>query len=131
VIRSALEGAAAHIAALVGGSDDLKKLEEILKESDRAIKQNDLNALVENNARFHKTIREITGSSYLNNLVDQLLSFDYSFRRSALKTIEERKLGSKEHWEVFRCIREHKAEAAEKALTIHIRRSAKVVVTKI
>jgi DNA-binding GntR family transcriptional regulator len=131
VIRSVLEGAAAHIAAINCTPDDLKILEEILRESDKAIKQNDLDTLVENNAQFHKNIRKAAGISYLSNLIDQLTSFDYSFRRSALRTIEERRLGSREHWEVFRCIRDHKPEEAEKTLVNHIRRSATVVVTKI
>jgi DNA-binding GntR family transcriptional regulator len=131
IIRSSLEGAAAYIAALNCSPNDLKMIEKILQESDKAIKRNDLNALIENNAQFHKNIRKVAGSSYLNNLIDRLISFDYSFRRSALQTIEERKIGSREHWEVFRCIRDHKPEKAERALVDHIRRSASVVVTKI
>jgi DNA-binding GntR family transcriptional regulator len=131
LIRSALEGAAVYIAVLTCTPEDLKKLEEILNESDKAIERSDLDTLVENNTRFHKTILEVAGSSYLKNLIDRLISFDYSFRRSALQTLKERKLGSKEHWEVFRYIRDHKPEEAEKALVNHIRRSASVVVTKI
>jgi DNA-binding GntR family transcriptional regulator len=130
LIRSAVEGVAAHIAALVIADPDLKKLENILHESDRAIERNDLESLVKTNACFHKTIREVTGSSYLDNLVANLISFDYSFRRSALQTLKERELGSKEHWEVYKFIKEHNPEKAEKALSDHIRRSASTVVPK-
>jgi DNA-binding GntR family transcriptional regulator len=130
VIRSGLEGAAAHLAALLITSEELEKLESILKRSDAAIKKNDLNSLITQNTYFHKTVREATKNSYLINLIERLISFDYSFRRSALQTLEERKLGSKEHWEVYKFIKEKNPDKAERALVEHIRRSSSVVVAK-
>ncbi|MDR1301616.1 MAG: GntR family transcriptional regulator [Treponema sp.] len=131
VVRSALEGAAAYIAALICSLEDLQKMEATLQESDKAIKKHDLSTLAENNTRFHKAIREAAGSSYLNNLINHLVSFDYSFRRSALQSLKERKLGSKEHWDIFQYIRDRRPEAAEKALADHIRRSSSVVITNL
>lgn len=128
IIRSALEGAAAHIAAQCISDADLAALGRILDDGDAAIERNDTDALVACNTNFHKAIREATHNTYLVLLIDRLVSFDYSFRRSALQTIEERRLGKDEHRLVFEHIRNHEPEAAEAALSSHIRRSSARVV---
>jgi GntR family transcriptional regulator, rspAB operon transcriptional repressor len=128
IIRAALEGAAAYIAAQGISESDLAKLERILDEGDAAIERNDMDALVGYNTDFHKEIREATHNSYLILLIDRLVSFDYSFRRSALQTIEERRLGKDEHREVYEHIKKREPEAAEAALVRHIRRSSARVV---
>lgn len=131
IIRAALEGAAAHIAAQTIGEEDLAKLGAILDEGDAAIERNDTDALVACNTDFHRGIREATHNAYLILLIERLVSFDYSFRRSALQTMEERRLGKGEHRKVFEHIRNHEPEAAEAALANHIRRSSARVVEKL
>jgi DNA-binding GntR family transcriptional regulator len=131
IIRSALEGSAAFIAAQIITSGQLKNLEEILKEGDKAIERKDLEFLVVQNTRFHKSLREVSCNSYLVNLIERLVSFDYSFRYSALQTLDERRLGRDEHWEIFANLREHNPEGSEKALVAHIRRTAFKVVAQL
>ncbi|QQO10734.1 GntR family transcriptional regulator [Breznakiella homolactica] len=131
LIRAALEGSAAYIAAQTISENDLEKLEGVLIEGDKAIERGDLDALVALNTQFHKGIRDATKNSYLILLIERLVSFDYSFRRSALQTLEERRSGSRDHWAVFRHIRDRNPEEAERALKCHIRRSASDVVSGI
>jgi DNA-binding GntR family transcriptional regulator len=131
IIRSALEGAAAYIAAQIISPGELENLEEILKEGDKAIERKDLEFLVIQNTRFHKSLREASCNNYLVNLIERLVSFDYSFRYSALQTLDERRLGRDEHWEIFANLKEHNSEGSEKALVTHIRRTAFKVVAHI
>jgi len=128
-IRSALEGSAAYIATKEANDEELEHLEQILQEADAAFEKNDVEALVTLNTAFHKGLRMASHNSYLIMLIEQMVSFDFTFRKSALSTLDERKIGMTEHHEVLRQMKARNPEGAESALLKHIRRSAHEVVT--
>lgn len=130
LIRSALEGAAAFIAAQEATEEDIKGMEVILQEADQAVSEGNVDQLAALNTRFHKQLRESTHNSYLILLIDRLVSFDYTFRHTALTSISERTRGKQEHWKILQHIKDGNSEAAEAALINHIRRSSTTVVTR-
>jgi len=129
-IRSSLEGVAAYLATIEATDDELEEIGRILDQADEAIRKGDLDKLVSINTSFHKAIRMATHNSYLIMLIEQLVSFDFTFRKSALQSIPERKTGMREHHEVLSFMRAKEPEKAERALINHIRRSAHEVVAE-
>ena len=120
-IRSALEGVAVNIATKIASDAQLNELIDILDGGDVAIQNNDMEKLVATNTSFHRKIREISGNQYLYMLIEQLVSFDLSVRERALRDMESRIKGGKEHRNIVKLMIARKAEEAEQAMIHHIR----------
>lgn len=82
------------------------------------------------NTEFHKGLRHASRNQYLIALINQVVSVEHSFRKSALKTPEERLQGMKEHHEILSRMKARDAEGAEKAILKHIRRTASHVISE-
>jgi len=128
ILRSALEGAAAYLAAKNATDEDIRIMDEILDGSEVAIAKKDYEALVIQNAKFHRKMRQSARNSYLYVLIERLMSFDYTFRSRALSTVEEWEKGRIEHRQILNCIKRRNPEEAEAALIAHIRSTADGVV---
>ena len=128
-IRGALEGTAVNLATRASSDNDLEGLLRILDKSDDAIRNNDLETLVTVNTAFHRRIRELARNQYLYNLIEKLVSFDYTFRNSALSAFELRKKGSFEHRGIAELMIKRKLNEAEKEMVWHIRHTAIDVMT--
>ena len=123
-VRGALEGTAVNLATRVSSREDLEDLLRLPDTSDDAIRNKDLEALVTINTLFHRRLRELARNQYLYNLIEKLISFDYTFRHRALSAFEFRKKGSLEHRAIVTLMLEGKAEEAEMAMVRHIRQTA-------
>lgn len=127
LIRSALEGAAAHIATLLFRRIDIKEIEELLNRAEAYLKDDNLNEAVLINTLFHKKIRNACNNNYLIRSIENLDSYEKEFRYKALKNIEERKKGFQEHKEILEAIKQFDCESVENLMRNHVRRSAKYV----
>jgi len=127
-IRSALEGVAVLLATKNASDEEIEHIGAILDQSDKAIAEKNLEDLVYINTAFHRSLREASHNQYLITLIEQLVSFDYTFRKTALSDVNSRKEGMKEHKEIFTYMKERNAQAAEQAMVHHIRKTADTLV---
>lgn len=127
-IRSALEGVAVQLATKVASADELLAIGKILDQSDVAINNNDVDALVSINTAFHHAIRLASHNQYLITLIDQLVSFDYTIRKNALAEMKSRVEGMQEHKQILLYMKNRDADSAEKAMIHHIRKTVDIVV---
>lgn len=71
-VRTLLEAEAARLAAAAPTEAGLARLREIQEQGVEAVAQDDVDAAVALNARFHSTIMELAGNTVLAELADQV-----------------------------------------------------------
>ena len=122
-IRRVLEGLAASIAAEKIHSEEITKLEEIIKKMSTNISKPkpDVAAYSELNAEFHNLILNACGNRRLMKICNNLSSSDHRFRIRSLRNNPGRlKYSLKEHQEIFEALKRKDADQAEKLSRIHI-----------
>ncbi len=129
-IRSSLEGVAVYLATQIISEDELALLESLHTQSTRASEAGDIETMMEKNSEFHKKLREASRNQYLISLINQVVSVEQSFRKSALMTVKEQNRGLKEHHEILELIKARNAEGAEQMIIQHIRRTAGIVINE-
>ena len=127
VMRSALEGVAAHIATLHFNQLDIAELEIFLKEAEQYLHEGNLEDAVIINTKFHRKIRDACNNHFLIRIIENLDAYEQEFRYKALKDLEERKKGFLEHKEILESIKRVDCEAVENLMKEHVRRSAHYV----
>ncbi|MEA4860179.1 MAG: GntR family transcriptional regulator [Sphaerochaeta sp.] len=129
-IRASLEGVAVYLATKIITDEQLEALEQLLQKSTAAAEAGDIETMASCNTEFHKGLRHASRNHYLIALINQVVSVEYSFRKSALKTADERLQGMKEHYEILKQMQARDADAAEQAIIRHIRRTASHVISE-
>lgn len=129
IMRSALEGVAAHIATLHFNQLDIAELEELLNEAEQYLHDGNLEEAVNINTEFHKKIRNACNNLFLIRIIENLNTYEKEFRYNALKDLNERKIGFNEHQEILEAIKRIDCESVENRMRAHVRRSANYVMT--
>jgi DNA-binding GntR family transcriptional regulator len=128
-VREVLEGEAARLAASrIDEADNRERLEREIALVDGFRARGDTLAYMDENARFHELIVELSGSGLLARLIPQLQvhAFRLLFRRLALEdTAMDNSI--REHDEVTNAILAGNAKAAERAMRVHVRRSGEMI----
>jgi DNA-binding GntR family transcriptional regulator len=127
IMRSALEGVAAHIATMHFSPIDIAELENFLREAHGYLHDGNLEEAVIINTKFHRKIREACNNHFLIRIIENLDAYEQEFRYKALKDLEERKKGFLEHQEILEAIKQVDCEAVENLMKAHVRRSANYV----
>lgn len=123
LIRAALEGIAARLAAERITAPDLAVLEAILGELRRATETLDREALVEANDRYHALVLKAADNVFLSNAVRGLRGY-FLITQARMRTMQLRpELAMAEHEAIFAALAAHDAEAAETAMRAHIART--------
>ncbi|WP_297855067.1 GntR family transcriptional regulator [Elioraea sp.] len=127
LIRAALEGIAARLAAQRIGAADLAALEAILAELRRATESLDREALVEANDRYHALVLKAADNVFLANAVRGLRGY-FLITQARMRTMRLRpELAMAEHEAIFAALAAHDAEAAERAMRAHIARTVETL----
>jgi len=122
-IRAVLEGLAASFAARKATPAEIAGMENLLAKSKEYIDAGNYDELVKLNTRFHEAIRAASNNSFLQHLIEGIVSYDLIFRRVVLTSSEEQRRGWEEHCSVVRSIKERRPDEAEARLRQHIIRS--------
>ncbi|MCI0753096.1 GntR family transcriptional regulator [Teichococcus vastitatis] len=124
LIRIALEGTAASLAARQAGAEDIAALLGLLRAMRPLLQGNDIAALAEANERFHGRIEGLTGNSFLQRSLEALRAYDHFGRLRALRsTPQEPRRAWREHAAILSAIRRRDPERAEARMRAHVRRS--------
>lgn len=128
LVRAALEGVAAKLAATKADDDDTARLADQLEKMGDATTKRDRHMAVEANTEFHQAIHHIAGNNLLHQMLEIVRSYDRVSRVRALADDDELERGLADHTVVFNAISVHDPELAETQMRKHILRSANSLV---
>lgn len=123
LIRVALEGVAASLAALRARTADHSALDLRLAAVRAATRADDLHAVMAANDALHDTIHAAAGSRDVARLLAGLRAYDHMTRARVLATRAERRRAQVEHTAIVAAIAAGDAPAAEAAMRGHATRS--------
>jgi DNA-binding GntR family transcriptional regulator len=127
LIRAALEGIAARLAAERITPEDLARLEAILHELRSATRALDRDALVEANDRYHALILKAADNVFLTNAVRGLRGYFLITQARMRKMRLEPELAMAEHEAIFAALAARDGAAAEAAMHAHIARTVETL----
>nr|WP_279238124.1 GntR family transcriptional regulator [Faecalicatena contorta] len=122
-LRSAVEGVAAYFASQSATKDEITRMHELLKKSEKLIDEDmDTLELSSNNDKFHAVLREASHNEFIITIGGNLRSIDNSIRK-AINRLDNKGLTvrQKEHEEILEAIMQHDSEQAEKLMVAHVR----------
>jgi DNA-binding GntR family transcriptional regulator len=96
-LRAILDSASTRLACERMSDDDLKRLAEIVAETERVTQAKDLNAIVQAHAEFHYLIYAACGNPELTRVARNLWDRSYRFRVMALRSEENARHGLAQH----------------------------------
>lgn len=132
LVRSALDGVAANLAAQFAEEEDIVYMQNELSIARKLIEEHgDSAEISKHNYNYHVRIREATKNSFLVNLTTMVASMDNSIRQVVNKTdFEELMMRQGEHENILQMIIEKKSEEAEQLMIVHIRKATKKALRK-
>jgi len=126
-IRSVLEGYAARLAAEKHKKEELKPLEEKVKEFQKALDQKKMNELPAINTEFHDLLYALSKSPKLISIINGLRDQIFRYRKMNLKEEKFATTSNQDHIQMLESIRKRNAEAAERLTREHILRGREIV----
>jgi DNA-binding GntR family transcriptional regulator len=131
MLKANLEGLTARLAASKITDKEITELEKQVELMENLSKQKDTERLTVENGRFHTLIRTFARNPFINQMLQNVITFDSAFRRRALKYSIEVEEGFSEHKMVFEAIKGRDPELAEIQMKKHIMRTAENVLKKL
>lgn len=126
LLRSALEGLAAYLAAHKANEEDIDRLRAQLQLMRELTNVGDLTGATEANSRFHDLIHEISDNFPLQQMLSIVRSFGEAMREKTLLRPNEARLGLQEHEDVLESIERGDATSSREGMERHVLRSAQI-----
>jgi len=120
LVRAALEGVAARLAATKITEAEVNQLYETIQEMEQYTKMLDTERIIKINAQFHIQIRTFAKNNYISKQIESIHSFDRHFRKIALSHLDELETALKEHRQIYEKIAAREPEGAELTIRKHI-----------
>jgi len=119
-IRGVLEGLAAYRAAITIGGEEIKELEEYLKQMEDFNIEDDALAFSEMDAEFHELILDICGSRRLIKICRNLTEITHRFRIKSLSIPGRLKYSLKEHRDIVKALKRGDSMEASRLSQVHV-----------
>ncbi|MEW6668567.1 MAG: GntR family transcriptional regulator [Thermodesulfobacteriota bacterium] len=130
-IRCVLESYAARLAALNHREEDLKPLEEKIREFQRCLDAGQTDELPRVNTEFHNLFYDLSRSPRLIKMIHDLRDQIYRFRRIILQVESMAKVSNNDHRKMLRAIRMRDSDRVERLVKEHILRGRKIVLREL
>ncbi len=127
LVRSAIEGVAARLAATKIDEDEILQLGQVIKEMELYTKERNSEKVLEMNTQFHKLIRIFAKNNYVCKQIEAIRSFDLGPRNKILSNFDELDRAFHEHHLIYEKIIMRDPDGAENAVRMHIHRSTRFV----
>ena len=124
-IRERIEGMAAAACARIITEEDIAALKEIVDLQDFYAQRSDSEKVKSLDSEFHRSIYRLSGSSVYYDTLMPLHTKIQKFRKATVESTGKAAQSAEEHRQVLDAIASGNAQAAEDAMSAHIR-SAKV-----
>ncbi|MFC1862779.1 GntR family transcriptional regulator [Thermodesulfobacteriota bacterium] len=129
-IRSILESYAARLATIKHKEDELRPLEDKLREFRTCVKKGQLDALSRINTEFHDMLYTLSRSPRLIKMVGDLAEQVIRFRKILLDDKNMVKLIDHDHNMMLEAMKDRDLDRVEKLVKEHILRGQKMVLKK-
>jgi DNA-binding GntR family transcriptional regulator len=126
-IRCALESYAARLAALNHQEEDLKLLEDKVKEFEISLARDEMEELPRINTEFHNLFYALSRSPKLIKLIGDLRDQIFRYRKILLKMDNMAKTSNRDHRKMLAAIRQRDVAQVEKLVKEHIVRGQRIV----
>lgn len=130
-IRCVLESYAARLAALNHREEELKPLEEKIREFQRCLDAGQTDELSRINTEFHNLFYDLSRSPRLIKMIHDLRDQIYRFRRIILQVETMAKVSNNDHKKMLRAIRMRDSDRVERLVEEHILRGRKIVLREL
>jgi len=120
LVRGALEGLAASIAAKRISSQEIDKLEKIVTQMSLYATKKHLSSYCEVDDKFHDLILDVCGNKWIIKVRENLSNFIYRYRVMSLSVPERIKCSLEEHRAIMESLKKHDSEEANKLSQIHM-----------
>jgi len=129
LVRSALEGLAAELAAPRFSASELEEMVAAQAEADRSLRRGDLDAYVQFDHTLHRSIFETAGNAVLlRELVPLQIHVDFIRHYSREHAGEHISSSHAEHGPVINALRSKDAQKSRDAMETHIRQAGRRIV---
>ena len=123
MVRSALEGVAAKLAATKISKEEIRQLSALMAEIEKYTPRKKNRKILALNAEFHRLIRTFARNNFVFKQIESIQAFHGQFSEIALSDSDELEPALKEHRLIYERIIAHDADGAEDAIRNHIRRT--------
>jgi DNA-binding GntR family transcriptional regulator len=130
-IRSVLESYAARLVAVNHHEEDLKPLEEKIKEFQICLEKGEMGELPRINTEFHSLFYALSRSPKLIKLINDLRDQIFRFRKILLQMDNMAKTSNEDHRKILAAIRQRDAPKVERVVKEHILRGQRIVLKAI
>jgi DNA-binding GntR family transcriptional regulator len=120
MVRAALEGVAARLAATKIIKDEIQALRKAFLEMEKHTENRNTEQIIVSNEQFHKLIRAFARNNYVYKQIESIRSFDSRFRTIALSQTGEPSSALREHRQIFKKISAKDPDGAEASMRLHI-----------
>lgn len=120
VIRMALEGMAARLAAARATDECLSRLKVILESMEDALAAGDTESFERTVLEFHDTIIDTSGNRKLIELVNSVRTTIERYRRLYEDRVGHSAVRSREHHQIFQAIADRDGDRAERLIRLHL-----------
>jgi len=121
-LREVLEPLALRYAAREHDKRSVRELRQIINASHEALRQDDVEQLLDLNTQFHAALNAMAAPRRLRSFIDQLRVQSRRFRVMALYDQEERRQSVEEHARLVDLVEQGDADAAVELLMTHFER---------
>lgn len=119
-IRTALEALAAGLAAERITDEELEEMERIVVLKSEAIKNNDLELLIETDTQFHEVLYRASRNEKLFQIINNLREQIQRFRTTSLASPGRMRLALEEHKKIIEALSERNISQAQQLAQDHI-----------
>lgn len=129
-IRMRIEGMAAGMAAARRTEEELCELREALSLQEYYVTRADADHIKSQDSEFHRILYRLSGSRILAATLEPLHRKVQKYRKSSVQKGSRAEASLMEHKEIFLAIERGDSEAAERAMTAHVRNAAAHITTE-
>lgn len=130
-IRSSLDGLASSLAAQRITDEELKELNNILKQFENYMEKNNVNGLIKKDVEFHDLIYKASRNERLSHIASNLKDQIHRFRVVYLKDYSSPKELVKEHNDIYNAIKNKDAGLANHLAAEHIKHQEMTMISSL
>lgn len=130
-IRSILESYAARLATIKHKEEELRPLEDKIKEYQSCLEEGHIDALYRINTEFHDMLYKLSRSPKLVKMIGDLKDQIYRFRKILLSEEGMAKISDEDHRKMLKAMKMGNPDRVESLVKDHILRGQKLVLKKL
>jgi DNA-binding GntR family transcriptional regulator len=119
-VRTTLEGMCARLAAERISDDDVEKMEHLLNDHERVLREGNNLSLLAVDQKFHKLLYEASGNRFLAQALDEMYTLIFRLSYFALDRMASVRSNVEEHRDIVQALKTGDGRAAERAIQGHI-----------